>query len=724
MARRFADLRLVVRAVDVDVPLAGVGVVRFRAFEPEDAGENEVFVGRAQADLARGLAAAEIVPSGAPSPIISPTRKTPSGVRGYPAPRPETRNARWKPGNAGVVSPSASRISSACAATETWSEIFGGRCLHRGAKSINSHSAAMQKKSYHVAIVGASGAVGQEMLDVLARRHFPVGKLRARSGSERSAGQRIQFQGEKIPIELLTEDAFEGVDFALFSAGRGCRGEYAPLAVRAGATVIDNSSAYRMDEPCRWSSRRSIPRTPRGTTGGIIANPNCTTAVTLMALAPLHRAFGVRRVFASSYQAVSGSGARAIAELRAQVEALAPGIAGHAGSLPAPDRIQRVAAGGCFPGQRIHEGRNEDAKRNPAHPASPGVPRLGDVRAGARIPGAFGRGERGVRAARFRWKRRGRCWQTPPACNWWTIRPRKRYPMPLHTAGRDDCAVGRLRLDCALENGLAFWVSGDQLLKGAALNAVQIAELLLDGGVSADRIPSGFPCNPLPARHSANPRRCHLEVGCPLPPPRPRPAGSVPRPEPEDVSRRASAQHRAARCTPRCPPATRKPATIHKAMRYSLFAGGAKRLRPILCLAAAEACGGDPAEALPLACAVECIHTYSLIHDDLPSMDNDDLRRGQPTCHKVFGDGMAVLAGRRPADVCLRTRRPRERLAALRHAGSRRGTCGDLRQPQVDRRTGGRPGRRRQADSTKSNCATSTREKRRRCSPRRSASAP
>ncbi len=93
------------------------------------------------------------------------------------------------------------------------------------------------------------------------------------------------------------------------------------------------------------------------------------------------------------------------------------------------------------------------------------------------------------------------------------------------------------------------------------------------------------------------------------------------------------------------PPATRKPATIHKAMRYSLFAGGAKRLRPVLCLAAAEACGGDATEALPLACAVECVHTYSLIHDDLPSMDNDDFRRGQPTCHKVFGDGMAVLAG-------------------------------------------------------------------------------
>ena len=95
------------------------------------------------------------------------------------------------------------------------------------------------------------------------------------------------------------------------------------------------------------------------------------------------------------------------------------------------------------------------------------------------------------------------------------------------------------------------------------------------------------------------------------------------------------------------PPVSRKPATIHKAMRYSMFAGGAKRLRPVLCIAAAEACGGGPDEALPLACAVECIHTYSLIHDDLPSMDNDDFRRGKPTCHKVFGDGMAVLAAMR-----------------------------------------------------------------------------
>ena len=116
------------------------------------------------------------------------------------------------------------------------------------------------------------------------------------------------------------------------------------------------------------------------------------------------------------------------------------------------------------------------------------------------------------------------------------------------------------------------------------------------------------------------------------------------------------------------PPATRKPATIHKAMRYSMFAGGSETAAPILCLAAAETCGGDPGEALPLACAVECIHTYSLIHDDLPSMDNDDFRRGQPTCHKVFGDGMAVLAGDALLTFAFELVARAERLAALRHA--------------------------------------------------------
>ena len=181
----------------------------------------------------------------------------------------------------------------------------------------------MQKKSQHVAIVGASGAVGQEFLDVLARRHFPVASLRL-LGSARSAGQTMEFAGEKLTIEPLTEVPSAAWTWPSSARAGRCRRSFAPAAVRAGAVVVDNSSAFRMDP--------EVPLVIPPINGadaaghrGIIANPNCTTAVTLMALAPLHRAFGVKRVFASSYQAVSGTGARAIAELRRQVEALAAG---------------------------------------------------------------------------------------------------------------------------------------------------------------------------------------------------------------------------------------------------------------------------------------------------------------------------------------------------------------------------------------------------------------
>ena len=181
----------------------------------------------------------------------------------------------------------------------------------------------MQKKDYHVAIVGASGAVGQELLDVLERRRFPVRALRM-LGSERSAGTSTKFRGETIPIELLDENSFAGIDLALFSAGAGISRRFAPAAVRTGAVVVDNSSAFRLDEEVPLVIPE-INGADAATHRGIIANPNCTTAVTLMALAPLHRAFGVKRIFASSYQAVSGTGAKAIEELRTQVQAIANG---------------------------------------------------------------------------------------------------------------------------------------------------------------------------------------------------------------------------------------------------------------------------------------------------------------------------------------------------------------------------------------------------------------
>ena len=333
----------------------------------------------------------------------------------------------------------------------------------------------MQKKNFHVAIVGAGGAVGREMLDVLSRRHFPVASLRL-LGSARSAGREIDFAGETFPIELLQDGSFAGIDLALFSAGAGVAREFAPMAVQAGAVVIDNSSAFRMDE--------AVPLVIPEINGadaaghqGILANPNCTTAVALMALAPLHRAFGVRRVFAASYQAVSGSGARAIEELRSQVEAVA------AGRPATPEIYPHQIAFNVLPqvdtfldnGYTREEMKMQFEARRILH--------LPDFRASVtcvRVPiyrahsvAVSAEFERPVTLAAAQ-----AALAAQPGLRVVDNPARHLYPMPLHCAGKDDCEVGRLRLDCAFENGLAFWAAGDQLLKGAALNAVQIAELL------------------------------------------------------------------------------------------------------------------------------------------------------------------------------------------------------------------------------------------------------
>src|SRR6476620_7205406 len=175
------------------------------------------------------------------------------------------------------------------------------------------------EKSYHIAVVGATGAVGIELLRVLERREFPVKTLRPLA-SARSSGKSVSFRGEEVAIEELRADSFAGIDLAFFSAGGDISREYVPIARDAGAIVIDNSSVFRM-EPDVPLVIPEINGRDIAAHRGIIANPNCTTAVALMALYPLHLAFGLRRVFAASYQAVSGSGARAIAELQRQVEA-------------------------------------------------------------------------------------------------------------------------------------------------------------------------------------------------------------------------------------------------------------------------------------------------------------------------------------------------------------------------------------------------------------------
>lgn len=331
------------------------------------------------------------------------------------------------------------------------------------------------KKSYHVAIVGATGAVGDELLRVLERRAFPVERILPLC-SGRSAGRRISFRGEEIVAEQLSQKSFAGIDLVFFSAGGSISREYAPMAREAGAIVIDNSSVFRM-EP-------EVPLVIPEINGedirqhrGLIANPNCTTAVALMALYPLHLAFGVRRVIAASYQAVSGSGARAIQELRSQVQAAAEDQPPVADIYPHPIAFNVLPHVDSFlpSGYTKEEMKMQNEGRRIMHlpnfRASVTCVRVPIYRAhSVSVSAEFERPVSVDQAHEVLAKAPGLELVDEPQNN--------RYPMPLFTAGKDNCEVGRVRRDCAFENGLSFWVSGDQLLKGAALNAVQIAELV------------------------------------------------------------------------------------------------------------------------------------------------------------------------------------------------------------------------------------------------------
>ncbi len=328
-----------------------------------------------------------------------------------------------------------------------------------------------------MAIVGATGAVGIEMMRVLERRNFPVGKLTLLA-SARSAGKTLDFRGAPVEASEVTPAAFAGVDFALFSAGGSISKEFAAAAVKAGAVVIDNSSAFRMDADVPLVVPEINPDAARAHKG-IIANPNCTTAITLMGLWPLHRAFGVKRLWASSYQAVSGSGAKAIEELKAQVEALARGEEPSRAVYPWQIAFNVIPQVDAFleSGYTKEEMKLENEGRKimglPGFRASVTCVRVPVYRAhSVAVSAEF---ERPVSVAEARTVLAG-----APGLRVVDEPSRHGYPVPLEVAGQDDCEIGRLRADCALENGLSFWICGDQLLKGAALNAVQIAELLVE----------------------------------------------------------------------------------------------------------------------------------------------------------------------------------------------------------------------------------------------------
>jgi len=330
--------------------------------------------------------------------------------------------------------------------------------------------------SLSIGIVGATGAVGQELLRLLHERSFPCSTIKLLA-SGRSAGKEIRFRDQTYLIEEATPDSFSGLDMALFSAGGSISEALAPAAVERGCVVIDNSSAFRMDADVPLVIPEINP-SAIGPLPGIIANPNCSTAITLMGLHPLHKAFGLRRFVACTYQAVSGSGVEGMRELEEQVRAWESGSSPETRTYPHPIAFNLFPHVDVFYGdgytkeehKMLHESRKILAL--PELAASTTCVRVPVMRAHAiAVHAEF---EKPVNLDVAREAIAGY-----PGAELCDDPSRNRYPTPLTYSGKEKCGVGRLRLDSALDNGLAFFVVGDQLLKGAALNAVQIAEVLV-----------------------------------------------------------------------------------------------------------------------------------------------------------------------------------------------------------------------------------------------------
>jgi len=338
--------------------------------------------------------------------------------------------------------------------------------------------------SITVGIVGATGAVGQELLRLLHDRNFPFATLRL-FASARSAGKVIEYAGRKYTVEEAKPGVFANVDVAFFAAGGSATRALAPDAVKAGCLVVDKSSVYRMDPDVPLVIPEINPEGLR-THKGIIANPNCSTAVTLMALWPLHRAFGLKRYFASTYQSVSGTGAEAVRELEDQVQA-------HAKGAPLTKKVYAYQIAFNVIPQVDSFGPNgytgEETKMMLESRKIMGLPNLRVSATTVRVPVVRAHSiavnaefERPVsveaaRAAIAAFE--GAQLNDEPA--------KQGYPTPLDYSRKVKCGVGRIRIDTAFDNGLALWVSGDNLWKGAALNAIQNVELMVREGLLTRR---------------------------------------------------------------------------------------------------------------------------------------------------------------------------------------------------------------------------------------------
>ena len=334
-----------------------------------------------------------------------------------------------------------------------------------------------QNRKYNVAVAGATGAVGGAMLDVLERRDFPLNQLRLLA-SERSVGKKLAFKGQDVEVGLLSKDAFSGIDVALFSAGASRSIEFAPAAVAAGAVVVDNSSAFRMDEDIPLVVPEVNPHAiAQYKDRGIIANPNCSTIQMLVALKPIHDRAKIKRIVVSTYQAVSGTGTKAIVELDEQVKAYA------AGETLVSSVYPHQIAFNCLPhidtfldnGYTKEEMKMANETRKIFE--DPGI---GVTATTVRVPVFYGHSEsvnveteKKITAAEVR-----DLLLSAPGIKVVDEPQKNIYPLATDSQGSFDTLVGRIREDDSIANGINLWVVSDNILKGAALNAVQIAEIV------------------------------------------------------------------------------------------------------------------------------------------------------------------------------------------------------------------------------------------------------
>ncbi|WP_447974161.1 aspartate-semialdehyde dehydrogenase [Nitrospira sp. Kam-Ns4a] len=333
-----------------------------------------------------------------------------------------------------------------------------------------------KKAAYKVAVVGATGAVGAEMIEVLEERKFPVETL-VPLASARSAGGSVAFRGADVTVGLLNRDSFNGVDIALFSAGSDVSREFAPIAVKAGAVVIDNSAAWRMDKAVPLVVPEVNPHDVQWQQG-IIANPNCSTIQMVVALKPLHDRARIRRVVVTTFQSVSGTGKEAMDELLEQCRALL------SFRQPQPKVYPFQIAFNCLPhiDEFLPSGyTKEEMKLVHETRKIMGDESIQVTATTVRVPVYVGHSESvNIETERPLTANEARAiLSTAPGVQLYDDPERKVYPMPLDVAGKDDVYVGRIRQDESIPNGLNLWIVADNLRKGAALNAVQIAELLV-----------------------------------------------------------------------------------------------------------------------------------------------------------------------------------------------------------------------------------------------------